>query len=130
LSGAHSELPLTTLPLHLCIPSKLAPPIAVLQLGSVLLEFDLYQFNFSTASFSTYSEQSGIQITILIKILLPLPNLHCTHTFNHLKHGWILLQHEMSSITAIIKNHVWLPIFCIHTFVYTPPEIFFCFSTP
>jgi hypothetical protein len=36
----------------------------------------------------------------------------------------------MCSITTIVKNHVWLPIFCIHTFVYTPPEIFFCFSTP
>lgn len=73
MTSIHSALPLTTLPLHLCIPSKLASPIVVLQLGSILPEFYLHQFNFSIANFSTYSEQCGIQIIILIKILLPYP---------------------------------------------------------
>ena len=51
-------------------------------------------------------------------------------TFNELEHGRIFLEHEMSGITAVIEDHIGLPVFGRDTSVNAPPEILLGFAPP
>lgn len=52
------------------------------------------------------------------------------NSFNQFENGRIFLQHQMCCIAAIIEDHIWLPIFSIHTLIDTPPKVLFRFTTP
>lgn len=51
-------------------------------------------------------------------------------TFDHFKHGRVLLEHEMCGISSIIKDHIRLPVFIVYALVDAPPKIFFRFPSP
>jgi len=49
---------------------------------------------------------------------------------DHFEHGVVFLEHQVSSITAVVQYHIRLPIFSRHAFIDAPPEIFLGFTTP
>lgn len=56
--------------------------------------------------------------------------LSVSPTFYHFEHSRILFQHQMSSISSIVQDHIRLPAFSIHALIYAPPKVLLCFTTP
>ena len=72
------------------------------------------------------------QLVALTQLIQSVNSCHALldYSFQKLEYCWVLLDHNMSGVSTIIKDHVWLPGFEGDGFINAPPKILLIFTPP